>query len=117
MLSASKRMARNRNGNRACPSCGGDVHPIAGRCKHCKADLVGSHRAETAPIALPAITVAASNPEVALLPPRPAEPVASTVTRAARWPIAVIVVSILATGVAIAALAWPNESSASAIDE
>jgi hypothetical protein len=23
-----------------CPACGGDVHPIAGRCKHCKIDLV-----------------------------------------------------------------------------
>ncbi|MBZ0235260.1 MAG: prepilin peptidase, partial [Deltaproteobacteria bacterium] len=23
----------------ACPACGGQIHPIAGRCKHCKADL------------------------------------------------------------------------------
>ncbi|MBA2543681.1 MAG: hypothetical protein H0V17_28825 [Deltaproteobacteria bacterium] len=23
----------------ACPQCGGLIHPVAGRCKHCKADL------------------------------------------------------------------------------
>jgi hypothetical protein len=24
----------------ACPVCGGSIHPVAGRCKHCRADLV-----------------------------------------------------------------------------
>jgi hypothetical protein len=24
----------------SCPACGGAIHPIAGRCKHCRADLV-----------------------------------------------------------------------------
>lgn len=37
----------------ACPACGGPVHPIAGRCKHCKADLTRL-RAGQAPIAAPA---------------------------------------------------------------
>jgi hypothetical protein len=26
-------------GRWACPSCGGEVHPVAGRCKHCRVDL------------------------------------------------------------------------------
>ncbi len=29
-----------------CPACGGPVHPVAGRCKHCKADLVAHREAE-----------------------------------------------------------------------
>ena len=29
-----------------CPLCGGLIHPIAGKCKHCKADLT-AHRALT----------------------------------------------------------------------
>jgi len=29
-----------------CPACGGPIHPIAGRCKHCKADLVAHREAE-----------------------------------------------------------------------
>jgi hypothetical protein len=28
----------------ACPRCGGPVHAIAGRCKHCRADLVDARR-------------------------------------------------------------------------
>lgn len=39
----------------ACPACGGPVHPIAGRCKHCKVDLTRL-RAGHAPVAAPAAT-------------------------------------------------------------
>jgi hypothetical protein len=31
-----------------CPLCGGLVHPIAGKCKHCKAELTGYHSARPA---------------------------------------------------------------------
>ena len=31
-----------------CPLCGGLIHPIAGKCKHCKADLTGYHAARPA---------------------------------------------------------------------
>ena len=110
-------MAGSRHNSRAtCPSCGGDVHPIAGRCKHCKADLIGSHRHATAVVALPTIAAASGDP-APILPPRPPDPVSLVAARSARWPIAVIVVSILATGVALAVMAWPNESSASAISD
>ena len=34
----------------ACPICGGAIHPIAGRCRHCKTDLVSlKARAHSAP--------------------------------------------------------------------
>src|SRR5690242_18239476 len=44
----------------ACPACGGQVHPIAGRCKHCRADLnrlrAGGGAAARAPaVAKPAL--------------------------------------------------------------
>jgi hypothetical protein len=43
----------------ACPACGGQVHPIAGRCKHCKADLnrlrASGGAAARAPLAKPAL--------------------------------------------------------------
>src|SRR5262245_53151632 len=31
-----------------CPLCGGLVHPIAGKCKHCKAELTGFQSARPA---------------------------------------------------------------------
>ncbi|MBP6631427.1 MAG: hypothetical protein KA297_18460 [Kofleriaceae bacterium] len=46
-----------------CPACGGLIHPIAGRCKHCRADLVAwrgggptTSGGALAPAALPHIT-------------------------------------------------------------
>lgn len=50
----------------ACPTCGGLIHPVAGRCKHCKSDLSAAHATRLArnaapPIAaLPALGGAAS---------------------------------------------------------
>ncbi|MEO7735553.1 MAG: hypothetical protein ABIY55_31655, partial [Kofleriaceae bacterium] len=39
-----------------CPLCGGLIHPIAGKCKHCKADLSTYHAARPAANApLPAL--------------------------------------------------------------
>ena len=34
----------------SCPACGGAIHPIAGRCKHCKVDLVTVRGGATAAI-------------------------------------------------------------------
>lgn len=31
----------------SCPACGGPVHPIAGRCKHCRTDLVAARGGAT----------------------------------------------------------------------
>jgi len=38
----------------ACPVCGGAIHPIAGKCKHCKTDLVKLRRQHQAAAGTPA---------------------------------------------------------------
>ncbi len=50
-----------------CPVCGGAIHPIAGKCKHCKADLVRL-RGRVAP-APPAVLAAAFAPRLDGTPP------------------------------------------------
>jgi hypothetical protein len=37
----------------ACPVCGGSIHPIAGKCKHCKTDLVKLRRQQQAAAGTP----------------------------------------------------------------
>jgi hypothetical protein len=37
----------------ACPVCGGSIHPIAGKCKHCKSDLVKLRRHQQAATGTP----------------------------------------------------------------
>jgi hypothetical protein len=44
----------------ACPVCGGPIHPIAGKCKHCKTDLVKLRKLQQAAAATP--TAASRNP-------------------------------------------------------
>lgn len=61
-----------------CSSCGGLVHPIAGRCKHCKADLAAARTAR-AP-ALNPTPAPARSPEVAT--PAPSAPNAETLVGA-----------------------------------
>ncbi|MGN6106622.1 MAG: hypothetical protein ACTHU0_16060 [Kofleriaceae bacterium] len=62
-----------------CPLCGGLIHPIAGRCKHCKADLGGLRDVRpAAAAALPALGHASSaSVRPAATTPVPA-PVAAT---------------------------------------
>ncbi len=49
----------------ACPQCGGLIHPIAGRCKHCKHDLSASRAARpAAPVALPPLASNRTQPYV-----------------------------------------------------
>ncbi len=67
-----------------CPLCGGLIHPIAGRCKHCKAD-VGTHREARPPAsaALPPLAPrAGADPSLG-----PARPLDSSAYRgpAAGW--------------------------------
>src|SRR5262245_50659183 len=37
-------------GRAECPLCHGDVHPIAGRCRHCRADLVAARAEGLVPV-------------------------------------------------------------------
>src|SRR5690349_6722575 len=67
-----------------CPLCGGLIHPVAGRCKHCKQDLVAlrASRLPAVGFRLPAIgarnaddgaRTSEATPAQPILPPRPAE--------------------------------------------
>src|SRR5690242_1654723 len=106
-----------------CPLCGGLVHPIAGRCKHCKADL-GAYRAArpAASAPLPALhpTATAGNgasgpvahavamPAAQTLPPRPGRAVTGQPAGSAwrSWPVVVIVVAMMAIVAAVVLMVW-----------
>jgi hypothetical protein len=64
-----------------CPVCGGKIHPIAGRCKHCKSDLVALRAAQAVPAAVPAI---ASAPAYA--PATPVAPITGAAVQSAPIP-------------------------------
>ncbi|HUJ62194.1 MAG TPA: hypothetical protein VLX92_26990 [Kofleriaceae bacterium] len=106
-----------------CPLCGGLIHPVAGRCKHCKSDLTpfragrpqaaaalppllnGHH---VAPVALPVREESAP-----ILPPRPTgrSMPAQPVSMWRRWPVIVIVLAALAIiGAIILMFALPSSA-------
>jgi hypothetical protein len=106
--------------------CGGLVHPVAGRCKHCKADL-SAHRAGRphARAALPALA-ASTGPGASplavprrdesqpILPPResarmPAARDSGGLVR--RWPYVVIAVAALAIVGAVVVMVWMPPAS------
>jgi hypothetical protein len=120
-----------------CPVCGNAVHPIAGKCKHCKTDLV-KLRARQAP-ASQAVLTAAFAPRVDATPPPfaqapPAAPAAAPGAAAAseapgptlyelpplpgmaatrsRWPLVVAAIAGVAIVVCVILLLTDNESSA-----
>ena len=122
---AAPALAENRT---ACPACGQLIHPIAGRCKHCKVDLT-HHRAgpagnaprprlvalggEAATASAPAATTSAAAP--AAIAPAPAltyvddarparEPAGGGWSR--RWPILVAVIAVAAIVVSLAFLVF-----------
>ncbi|HSS03390.1 MAG TPA: hypothetical protein VLM79_40280 [Kofleriaceae bacterium] len=121
-----------------CPLCGGLIHPIAGKCKHCKADLTGYHAARpAASTPLPALhrpsnghaphaqanghpahaavaTAVAAAEAQPVLPPRPTAPshAAEPATSAWRsWPVLVIVIAMLAIIAAVVLMMWPESSA------
>lgn len=56
-----------------CPQCGGPIHPIAGRCKHCKADLAARRAGKPqAQAALPSLGNRTTNDRAVSGPPMPA---------------------------------------------
>jgi len=60
---AAVRTPSPSDGRVPCPQCGGLIHPIAGRCKHCKTDLAAQRMSRpAAAAALPALRVAAPTP-------------------------------------------------------
>jgi hypothetical protein len=104
-----------------CPLCGGLIHPIAGRCKHCKQDLSGHRSARPAAAApLPALVgtarpatplPVAPEPSQPILPPQPTgTSVAAERSTWRSWPVVVIVLATLAIVTAVAILVWPAGS-------
>lgn len=119
-----------------CPLCGGLIHPIAGRCKHCKADLSRHQAARPASaMPLPSLLVAPSAPSSGpppspyapgaksvpyapstaaempaaartVLPPRPSES-STNVSSWRSWPVVVIVLAMAAIIVAVVLMVWP----------
>jgi len=114
-----------------CPQCGGLIHPIAGKCKHCKADLASYRAARPAANApLPALAPPAARnghpphapvahavplPRAAetVLPPRPSGDAGAAPSSAWRsWPVVVIVVAMLAIVAAVVIMVWPATHAA-----
>ena len=123
-----------------CAQCGGLVHPIAGRCRHCKADLSairGARAAATAP--LPALDPLSATPRVPVRPgeaaSQPAAPVVTIAKEASQpvlpprptagyqvppesswksWPMVVIVLATIAIVTAVVIMVWPASHVANA---
>lgn len=116
-----------------CPVCGGAIHPIAGRCKHCKTDLAAvRERRPHAQAALPALIANAQQatfrPAVGeavpsalerepvsqpILPPRPTGRMAVP-RRRTSWPIVVIGISVVAIAGSVVAIIATSGSKATA---
>jgi hypothetical protein len=121
-----------------CPLCGGLIHPIAGKCKHCKADLTGYQAARpAASTPLPALhrpsnghapqaqanghpahaavaTAVAAAEAQPVLPPRPtttSHTVEPATSAWRSWPVLVIVVAMLAIVAAVVLMMWPESSA------
>jgi hypothetical protein len=95
--------ARAADVRTACPVCGGSIHPVAGRCKHCRADLVK----------LREHAAAHGAPGVGALPVPPPFPVPTAPVMLGappprawwrRWPLVVTIVAAGAIVVCIALL-------------
>ena len=79
----------------SCPSCGAEVHRVAGRCRHCKVDLVALRTAQAEPTAAPRVVVKTPRPRSTTL-----------------WALAVVLLVSLGLGVAIERWAHPRPAVA-----
>jgi hypothetical protein len=80
---------------RSCPLCGGQIHAIASRCKHCKAELVAAPAVQGAPDhAVHA---------VATQSPRDAAPPGSSAW-SRRWPLIAMALALLVIGASMGVL-------------
>lgn len=130
-MAGAARPSPRGDGSIPCPFCGGLVHPVAGRCKHCKEDLAARRigRASAA-TPLPSLHVGGSSPVVGpmpsvianayapvreastpVLPPRQtgrSYAAQSASTRSWKsWPMLVIVLASIAIVVAVVMMVWP----------
>jgi hypothetical protein len=115
----------------SCPACGGPLHPIAGRCKHCRTDLVAMRDAwrqrarRVAPVGWPGVD--GSAPAVAASPaaipaaPSPLGAIHSAPPHhaergfiARRWPLLVTLVALTAIAVSLGVLVGDDRPAAAA---
>jgi hypothetical protein len=82
---------------RHCPRCGGQIHAIASRCKHCKAELVAPPAAAQSDVARPQPVTTRSPP-----PGHAALPAASAWSR--RWPLIAVALALLVIGASVGVL-------------
>lgn len=120
-----------------CPLCGGLIHPVAGRCKHCKEDLstyrqgrpqaaaalpsLNGHAVAAAsvpvPIAVPIVIPTAREGSAPILPQRPtgrsiaAQRPGGGLLR--NWPMLVIGVAVLAIITAVVIMVLPEDKARS----
>lgn len=112
-----------------CALCGGLIHPIAGRCKHCKADLseyrasppaantplpaLGPNGAVGEGMLPPGVAYPVPPPAQRVLPPRPTTrgQAAQPASRWRSWPVIVIVVASMAILAAVVLMLWPAARS------
>ncbi|HTR55917.1 MAG TPA: hypothetical protein VMJ10_34815 [Kofleriaceae bacterium] len=112
---AEARVSRAADARVPCPLCGGLVHPIAGRCKHCKQDLAELRAARLEPAArLPALNgkpgANGHAPAIALPAARKAAAAEPRASKWRHWPIAVIAIAGLLLVGAVALLVWPQSA-------
>lgn len=90
-----------------CLACGLPVHPIAGHCKHCRADLVAlrasaareARRRAAEAVPRPPLRAPTPLPVPVAAPPSAPAPAVAAASRRRRWPIVAAVVVVLAAGV------------------
>jgi hypothetical protein len=117
-----------------CPLCGGLVHPVAGRCKHCKEDLstfragrpqaaavlpslagtVHPGKTNGHAVATAVVVPVAKEASQPILPPRESARMAAAHDRPSpwrRWPVVVMVLAALAIVAAVIVMVWLPPSS------
>lgn len=109
-----------------CPLCGGAIHPVAGRCKHCKQDLL-AHRGGSGAVAssaLPRLAAGTGPMGQGSLSPSavtiglPAYPVEAAQRPGRRgwlsnWPLIVITLAVVAMIIALVLLVLPQHDGGS----
>lgn len=132
-MAAAARPPGIGDGRVPCPLCGGLIHPVAGRCKHCKEDLTAfrAGRPQAAAqlpalnghVAATAVPVAAAVVAPIAIPARegsqPILPQRTTGRHSAQrprgsllrnWPLIVIVLAVLAIVAAVVIMVLPSDN-------
>lgn len=116
----------------SCPACGGPIHPIAGRCKHCKADLTrlrggAAPAAKASPAARPnlvalgggnghgtngaSVQSSAVATSAVMVPPPAEAALAPRAGWSSRWPLVVALVAVIAIVASVALLLFGGGDS------